>query len=88
MYEWDPRKAAANLAKHSVDFADAVVALEDPLAATVPDPDSHLEERFLTLGTDALGRLLLVVWTNRGDSIRLISARAATQRERRFYEES
>lgn len=60
-YEWDQRKAAANLDKHGVDFADAVIALEDDLALTMSDPGSYDEERFVSLGTDAAGRLLVVI---------------------------
>jgi len=86
-YDWDPRKARANLTKHGVDFADAALVLEDPLALTRPDPDAKGEERFVTLGLDPLGRLLVVVWTPRGKRIRLISARRATAAERRQYEE-
>jgi uncharacterized DUF497 family protein len=86
-YEWDENKAAENLRKHSVDFADAVGALEDEFALTLRDPLSGGEERFVTLGLDPLGRLLAVVYTWRGESIRIISAREATRRERRNYEE-
>ena len=86
-YEWDPTKARANLKKHRVDFADAALVLEDPLALTREDPDAHGEQRLVTLGVDPLGRLLVVVWTPRGKSTRLISARRATLAERRQYEE-
>lgn len=86
-YEWDPAKAAANRAKHRVDFADAVGALEDELALTLRDLGSVGEERFVTLGRGALGQLLVVVYTFRGERIRIISARPATGRERRQYEE-
>jgi len=86
-YEWDPRKARVNLTKHRVDFADAALILEDPLALTRHDPDAEGEERFVTLGVDPLGRLLVVVWTPRGKRVRLISARRATAAERRQYEE-
>jgi hypothetical protein len=81
---WDPEKAAANLRKHGVDFADAATALSDEAALTIPD-DAGGEERFVTLGMDALGRVLVVVYTWRGDDVRLISARRATARERRRY---
>jgi uncharacterized protein len=87
-YEWDETKAAANLRKHGVDFADAVLALEDELALTRPDLYSTAEERFVTLGRDPLGRLLAIVYTWREERIRLISAREATSRERRQYEGS
>ena len=85
-FEWDPRKAAANLRKHGIDFADAATVLYDELAITVPD-DQAEEDRFVTMGIDALGRVLVVVYTWRGDRARLISARQATKRERRQYEE-
>jgi uncharacterized protein len=86
-YEWDPAKAKANFAKHGVRFADAVTVLEDDLALTMPDPFSEEEERWVTLGRDVLGRLLVVVYTWRGESVRLISARPATARETTQYEE-
>ena len=85
-YEWNPDKATTNLHKHGVRFADAIAVFSDELALTVPD-DFPDEERFLILGTDAFGRLLVVVYTWRGErSIRLISARKATRRERKQYE--
>jgi uncharacterized protein len=83
--EWDPGKAAENLRKHGVDFADAVTVLNDESALTIND-DEEGEDRFVTLGTDALGRLLVVVYTWRGDEVRVISARRATRAERREYE--
>lgn len=86
-YEWDPTKAALNLAKHGVSFADAAVALEDELALTMPDPGFHGEERFITLARDPTGTVLVVVYTWRGERLRLISARKATRRERQQYEE-
>ena len=85
-YEWDPKNAWGNLAKHGVDFADAVGVLGDPLALTILDGGA-LEERFVTVGADATGRVLVVVYSWRDDScIRTISARGATPRERRQYE--
>ena len=86
-YEWDPAKAAANLRKHKVDFADAVLALEDPLARTVHDPDASGEERYVSLGSDPAGRLLVTVFTRRRKRIRVISSRRASPAERRHYEE-
>ena len=83
--QWGAEKAAANLRKHGVDFADAETALRDEMAMTVAD-DDPMEERFVTLGMDALGRLLVVVYEWRGDDVRLISARKATRAERRQYE--
>jgi uncharacterized DUF497 family protein len=83
--EWDVHKAASNKRKHGVDFADAATVLYDEYALTIPDehPD---EQRFITLGADALGRILVVVYTWRSESVRLISARKARPRERRQYE--
>ena len=85
-FQWDPAKARANRLKHDVGFPDAVAAFEDPLALTSADPHPT-EDRFATVGLDFLGRLVLVTWTWRGDDIRLISARLATPRERRQYQE-
>jgi uncharacterized protein len=85
-YQWDKNKAATNLGKHGVDFADAVSVFSDDLAITTPD-ERFDEERFITIGLDALGRVLVVVYTYRGQNIRLISARSATRQERRQYEE-
>lgn len=84
-FEWDLTKAQSNLRKHGVDFADAVSVLDDEAALTMEDPSSGAERRWTTLGMDLFGRLLVVVYTWRGDSIRLISARAATAREREQY---
>jgi len=85
-FEWDPAKAAANRQKHGIDLADAIGVFEDPYALT--RADSHpSEERFVTLGRDLLDRVLVVVWTARVESLRLISARRATARERRQYAE-
>ena len=85
-YEWDPAKAIANFSKHGVHFPDAVSVLEDELALTVRDPYSEEEERWITLGTDLLGRLLVVVYVWRDETIRFISARPATPRERQEYQ--
>jgi uncharacterized DUF497 family protein len=85
-FQWDPVKARANLRKHGVDFADAVGAFEDPLALTRDDPHPE-EERFLTLGLDLVGRVIVVNWTWRDEDIRLISARKATPKQRRQYAE-
>ena len=84
--KWDPRKALANLRKHGVDFADAATVLHDEHAITIRDEGSDEEDRFVTLGMDALGRVLAVVYMWREDRPRLISARKATPRERRQYE--
>jgi len=83
-FQWDPDKARSNLRKHKVDFADAVGVLEDPNALTVEDAGGG-EQRFVTLGLDFLGRLLVVVYTYRGEDIRLISARKASRQEMDTY---
>jgi uncharacterized DUF497 family protein len=82
---WDPRKAAANLKKHGVDFADVATVLYDDRAITIRDDESG-EERYVTIGMDALARILVVVYGWRGDRPRLISARSATPQEREQYE--
>lgn len=84
-FSWDSDKAAANLRKHGVDFADAVSVLYDRFAVTIADDVSD-EERFVTVGMDGLGRIIVVVYTWRGECVRLISARRATRRERQQYE--
>jgi uncharacterized protein len=86
-YEWDPAKAKANARKHGVDFADAAIALSDDSAVTIPDPDSEDEERFVSLGVDPNDRVLVTVFTHRGEGIRIISSRKASKGERRQYEE-
>ena len=84
---WDPAKAAQNAFKHGVRFADAVLVLEDPCAVTIADDESSPDEsRWVTLGADALGLVLVVVYTYRGEDIRLISARGAEPHERKEYE--
>lgn len=83
--EFDPAKAASNLRKHGVSFAHAEQALRDPFAVTIDDPDTHDEVRFVTLGMDALGRVLVVVHTIRDERIRVISARKASPNEARQY---
>jgi uncharacterized protein len=85
-YLWDHAKAAANLKKHGVAFSDAALALEDPLALTIADPDSIEETRFICLGADPGGRILITVFAPRGRSIRIISSRKASRSERRPYE--
>ena len=87
-FEWDSAKAAVNLAKHGVSFEEASTALRDPLSATGADPDhSGDEERLITFGVSTRGRLLIVAHTERGDTIRIISARLVTAGERKVYEE-
>jgi len=85
-YQWDPAKAKANVKKHGVEFADAVGVFDDPGALTIEDPDSEEEQRFLAIGLDVLGRLIVVAFTYRGDDLRLISARKATRKEISIYE--
>lgn len=85
-FEWDPEKARRNLAKHGVSFEEAATAFADPMSITRFDPDhSEDEDRFLLLGASHAGRLVVVAHTDRRDSIRIISARIATRRERRTY---
>jgi hypothetical protein len=87
-FEWDLEKARANFLKQGVSFFEAVEVFHDELAVTVPDPDhSWSESRYLTFGATFAGRCLVVSYTERGDTIRVISARAMTPRERRAYED-
>ena len=83
---WDPEKARINLEKHGIRFSDAEIVLYDPHALTQENKDAVNEQRFITIGMDAIGRVLIVVYTYRGEDIRLISARSATKRERERYE--
>jgi uncharacterized protein len=85
-YEWDPKKAQRNLRKHRVEFLDAVVVFDDDRAITLPD-EHPAEERYLTFGMDAQGRILAVSYAVRGGTIRIISARNATSHERAQYED-
>ena len=87
-FEWDPDKAARNLAKHGVAFHEAATVFGDPLAVTYLDPDhSEEEDRFLTFGRSSEGHLLVVSHTDREDRTRIISARRATRKERKAYAE-
>jgi len=89
VFEWDSRKAKSNYAKHGVSFKEASTVFGDLLSLTIADP-SHSqpdEERFVTIGNSYVGRLLVVVHCDEGDTIRVISARKATRRERKDYEE-
>jgi len=87
-FEWDPAKAAENLAKHGVSFEEAATVFRDTFSATGLDPDHSIdEERFVIFGVSTAGRLLVVAHTERGDTIRIISARPATPGERKIYEE-
>jgi uncharacterized DUF497 family protein len=88
-FEWDPKKAAANLRKHGVSFEDAATVFGDPLAGTIPDPMHSTDEpRFVTIGMTPAQRLIVVVHTDRGDRIRIVSARPATRAEKKKHEET
>jgi uncharacterized DUF497 family protein len=86
-YQWDPEKADLNNKKHGVDFADAVGVFEDEWALTIKQEIVNNEQRNATVGSDFTGRIVVVVYTYRGDDIRLISARTATKAERNVYEQ-
>lgn len=88
VYEWDSSKAASNLKKHRVAFTEAATVFLDPLALTYQDPDhSEGEQRYITLGESTGGRVILVAHLDRGDRIRIISARRATRKEAHEYGE-
>jgi uncharacterized DUF497 family protein len=88
-FEWDPNKAAQNLRKHNVTFEEAATVFRDDLSITIPDPDHSMEEeRFITVGLSSQNLLLMIAHVERGDCIRIISARELTPRERRQYEEA
>jgi len=84
---WDPEKARISMKQHGIRFSDAEMVLFDPNALTREDLDVKNEQRFVSIGLDAIGCILVVVYTYRGENIRLISARSATKRERERYEE-
>jgi uncharacterized DUF497 family protein len=87
-FEWDSRKARSNVSKHGISFEEASTIFGDSLSLTIPDPDHSIRERrYITIGTAFNGKLLVVVHTDRGNNIRIISARPASRRERRFYEQ-
>jgi hypothetical protein len=87
-FEWDPRKAELNRLKHGVSFEEATTVFRDPLSATAEDPDhSKGEDRYITFGLSSKRRLVVVAHTERGETIRIISARLATKREMKIYEE-
>jgi uncharacterized DUF497 family protein len=87
-FEWDLRKARSNLSKHAVSFEAASTVFSDPASLTISDPDhSLLEPRHITMGLAFNGKLLVVAHTDRGDNIRIISARPASRKERKLYEE-
>ena len=87
-FEWESEKAAENLERHGIAFEEAATAFGDPLSITIGDPDhSEAEDRFILLGMTFRGRLVVVVHTDRGENVRLISARIPTRRERQSYEQ-
>ncbi len=87
-FEWDPRKAEINLRKHGVSFTETGTVFGNDLAITVPDPDhSKNEDRYITIGWSNRRRLLIIAHTDRGERIRIISARELTRSERKIYEE-
>lgn len=90
IYEWDPKKAAANLTKHKVSFDEATSVFTDPFALTFDDPDHSLDEkRFITIGTSRKQRILFLAHADRGeDHVRIIHARPATKTEAHAYQES
>jgi uncharacterized protein len=84
---FDPNKDAANVKKHGVSLAEGDGVLSDPLAVTIEDDSAEGEQRFVTMGANVFGSLLVVVWTPRDDNVRIISVRKPTRKERRAYEE-
>jgi uncharacterized protein len=88
VFEWDPEKAETNLRKHRISFQEAVTAFGDPLSVTIRDPDHSVnEQRFILVGQTRMRRLVVVSHAERGRGIRIISARVATRREQKVYEE-
>ncbi|MDP3090507.1 MAG: BrnT family toxin [Nitrospira sp.] len=87
-FEWDEEKAKANLKKHRVGFDEATTVFTDPFSMTIHDPEhSADEQRYIDIGSSDKGRVLLVVYTERGSTIRIVSCRKATPSERKLYEE-
>jgi hypothetical protein len=87
-FEWDEEKAKANLKKHRVGFDEAITVFTDPFSMTIHDPGhSADEQRYIDIGSSDKGRVLVVVYTERGSNIRIISCRRATPSERKLYEE-
>ena len=84
--KWNPQKAEANFRKHKIRFSDAESVLFDPMTLTIEDQIIDQERHFLSVGSDALGRILVIVYTYHGNTIRLISARKAIPKERKYYE--
>lgn len=88
LFEWDPEKEKRNQRKHGVSFHEAATVFGDPLSITFHDPDhSAGEERYITIGMSKKGVILVVAHAEKGDAVRVVTARRATRRERRFYEE-
>ena len=86
-FEWDPNKATSNLAKHNISFHEASTVFGDLLSLTFPDPDHpHGEDRYITIGESTQRQLLIISHTDRGQRIRIISARKVTRQERKIYE--
>ena len=87
-FEWDDDKAESNVRKHGIEFTEAITVFGDPLAMTGYDPDhSDEEDRYITMGLSVTGRLLIASHTDRGEKVRIISAREATRGERKDYED-
>ena len=88
-FEWDPKKAASNLSKHGVSFEEGLTVFGDPLARIFDDEDHSIEEqREIIIGHSVKERLLVVCFTSQGESVRILSARKATRKERKDYEEN
>ena len=85
-YSWDPRKASENLRKHGVSLAEGDGVLNDPLALTIEDDSAEGEQRFVSIGMNTFGQVMVVVYTYEGENTRLISVRRAEPKERRAYE--
>jgi uncharacterized DUF497 family protein len=83
---WDPNKAEINFKKHKIRFSDAELVLYDPFAMTLEEQVREGEQRFVTVGTDAVGRIVVLIYSYRADTIRLISAKKATPSQRKQYE--
>ncbi len=87
-FEWNPLKADINLKKHKVSFEEAKTVFSDTLSFTYPDPDHSIDEnRYLIIGISKDSRILVISHTYRNDSIRIISAKSAKKREKKFYEQ-
>lgn len=88
LFEWDENKAQSNVAKHSVAFEEAATVFADDNSLTIDDPEHSVnEKRFVTIGISAHKKILVVVYTERNDKIRIISARQASKKERKQYQE-